>query len=454
MISTARADAGAGRAASGLAVDFALYALAAIFAWLTAATSSLAPHRAWGQVAVYGYAVAAAIVVFQSIARRRAATSPLVGTPGRTVLTALTWIATALLPVVLQSVQRAAGRADRAQEEVSVVERGATRLLEHGSPYLANGAIAALPAPERLVGYLPYQPGMVVFGLPRATFGPAWWTDARIWFALATVAALALAILTLRDLALVTADEYRDSDVSPAPRPQDRRVVWLVRGLQAATVLPVCALTLATGGDDLPVLAGCLLGLALFARGRYSAAGIAVGIAAAMKLFAWPVAVVLLAVAVTRGRRAAARYGVGAFGLPLAALLPALLLDPDAVAENVVRFPLGHGLVSSPAQSPFPGKLIAANLPAGRLIIAALLLAVGVTIAVRLLLRPPRTAHAAALTCAYSLLAAILLVPSTRFGYLLYPVAFAAWAPALRPGAIGANARKPVRAGATPGPAG
>ncbi|PZG03052.1 hypothetical protein C1I95_34100, partial [Micromonospora craterilacus] len=43
----------------------------------------------------------------------------------------------------------------------------------------------------------------------------------------------------------------------------------------------------------------------------------------------------------------------------------------------------------------------------------------------------PRTAPAAALVCGYGLLAAILLMPTTRFGYLLYPIAFLLWAPAL-----------------------
>ena len=37
-------------------------------------------------------------------------------------------------------------------------------------------------------------------------------------------------------------------------------------------MLPICALTLATGGDDLPVLALCLLALALCAARRGSAA--------------------------------------------------------------------------------------------------------------------------------------------------------------------------------------
>ena len=93
--------------------------------------------------------------------------------------------------------------------------------------------------------------------------------------------------------------------------------------------------------------------------------------------------------------------------------------------ENVIRFPLGHGLVTSPAQSPFPGYLISSGaarraVRRGR--------AAGRGRAARSpsgsLRRPPRTAAAAALFCGYGLLAAILLMPTTRFGYLLYPIAF------------------------------
>ena len=37
----------------------------------------------------------------------------------------------------------------------------------------------------------------------------------------------------------------------------------------------------------------------------------------------------------------------------------------------------------------------------------------------------------AALICGYGLLTAILLMPTTRFGYLLYPAALLVWAAAL-----------------------
>ena len=401
-------------AAGGLALDLGLYAGSAAFAAITAATSTLPPHRAWGTIAAVGYLVAALAAAGQLLVRRVRVDAPAAGLTARWVVAGVAWTTTALLPLAVQSIQRAAGRTDRAQEEVVVVEHAGSRLAEHGTPYLGHDAIAALPAGEQLLGYTPYQPGMALFGLPRAAVD-AWWTDTRVWFALATALVLALAVGTLRS-------------VSRAPAAV-HPVAAVLRGVQAATVLPVCALTLATGGDDLPVLALCLLALAFAATDRPGRAGVAVGLAGALKLFAWPVAVVLVAWAATR--RAGARTAAGAIGLPVVALLPALLVDRDALVENVLRFPLGHGLVTSPAQSPFPGHLIATLLPAGRVVAAALLVAVGVAIAVRLLRRPPRTAAASALICGYGLLAAILLMPSTRFGYLLYPLALLVWAPAL-----------------------
>ncbi|MFR9774528.1 glycosyltransferase 87 family protein [Micromonospora sp. MS34] len=413
-------------AAGGLALDLGLYTVSAVFAGVTAATSTLASHRAWGTIAAVGYLLAALLVTGQLLNRRRHPATALAGLPARWAVAGFVWATTALLPIVAQSVQRAAGRTDRAQEEVTVVEQAGIRLAEHGTPYLGHDAIAALRPGERLLGYTPYQPGMALFGLPRAA-ADAWWTDARVWFALVTALVLAAAVATLRGTP--TAD---------APR----RDAAALRAVQAATVLPVCALTLATGGDDLPVLALCLLALALAAAGRPGRAGLAVGVAGALKLFAWPVALVLVCWAATR--RAGLRTALGALCLPVLALLPALLVDRDALVENVLRFPLGHGLVTSPAQSPFPGHLIAAMLPGGRIVAAALLVAVGLAIAVRLLRRPPRTAAATVLICGYGLLAAILLMPSTRFGYLLYPVALLVSAPALM--LAETRARRPVPA--------
>ncbi|CCH21897.1 conserved membrane hypothetical protein [Micromonospora lupini str. Lupac 08] len=406
-------------AAGGLALDLGLYAVSTLFAAVTALTSTLLPHRAWGAVAAVGYLVATLAVLVQLLLRRRRPTTRLVGLPGRWAVTGFAWVSTALLPALWQSVERATGRTDRAQEEVLVVEQAGIRLLQHGTPYLGRDAIAALPAGDQLLGYTPYQPGMALFGLPRA-LADTWWTDARVWFALGTALALALAVAALRAAPGTVGRPLLGAHRSDAA---------LLRGVQAATVLPICALTLATGGDDMPVLALCLLALALAAAGRPGRAGLAVGLAGALKLFAWPIALVLIVWGLTR--RAGARVAAGAIGLPIAALLPALLVDRDALTENVLRFPLGHGLVTSPAQSPFPGQLIAATMPGGRLIAAALLVAAGAAIAVRLARRPPGTAATTALICGYGLLAAIALMPSTRFGYLLYPLALLTWAPAL-----------------------
>ncbi|MFE9915814.1 glycosyltransferase 87 family protein [Micromonospora sp. NPDC005553] len=412
-------------AAGGLALDLGLYAVSAAFAAITAVTSTLLPHRAWGAVAAVGYLLATLTVTAQLLLRRRSATSRLTGLPARWAVTGLAWAATTLLPLAWQSIDRAGGRTDRAQEEVLVVEQAGSRLLEHGTPYLGPDAIAALPPGEQLMGYTPYQPGMAMFGLPRALLD-TWWTDSRVWFAVGTALALALAVAALRRTPATTSEATPGQATNGATR---RRDAALLRGVQAATVLPICALTLATGGDDLPVLALCLLALAFAAADRPGRAGVAVGLAGALKLFAWPVALVLIVWGLTR--RAGTRVAAGAIGLPVAALLPALLVDRDALTENVLRFPLGHGLVTSPAQSPFPGYLIANALPAGRLIAAGLLVAAGLAIAVRLARRPPRTAVATALICGYGLLAAIALMPTTRFGYLLYPLALLTWAPAL-----------------------
>ena len=384
------------RARGGLAADAALYGLAAAFALVTALTSTLVPHRAWGAIAAWAYLGAFLVVVGQLVLRRP---------DRRMALTWVAWVGAAILPLVVQAVQRAGGRAGRAQEEVLVAEHMGERLADTGTPYLGPDAIAALPPGEQLLGYAPYQPGMAVFGLPRAALGDVWWTDARVWFAVATAAALVAALRLL----------------PPGGS--------LVRAVQFAAVLPICALTLATGGDDLPVLALALLALACCAGGRFGAAGLAVGAAAALKLFALPIVIVLAALALRTGN--GRRFLPGALGLPVLALLPALLVDGNAFVENVIRFPLGHGLVTSPAQSPFPGYLITRSVPGGRFVALGLLVAVGLAIAVVLVRRPPRTAAAAALFCGYGLLAAILLMPTTRFGYLLYPLALLVWAPAL-----------------------
>src|SRR5256885_14623070 len=74
---------------------------------------------------------------------------------------------------------------------------------------------------------------------------------------------------------------------------------------------------------------------------------------------------------------------------------------------------------------------MASGLPGGSAIAAVLLVAAGLAIGFWLYRRPPRDAPAAAWVCAAGLLTATLLMPASRFGYLLYPAAYAVWAVAL-----------------------
>jgi len=425
------------RAAGGIAADAVLYAASAVFAGLTSRNVGLPSHGAWGRMAVWGYLAATLVAVAQLLVRRFGPAGPagpagsgrsvarLAGAGSRAVLTGVTFAATALFPLVVEAWQRAGGRLDRAQDEVLTIEAGGLRLWHTGTPYLSHQAIAALPPADRLDGYLPYQPAIALFGLPRAWFGAHWWTDARVWFAVALIVTVSVALMLLR--------------AAPAG--------LRIRAAQVVLVLPICTLTLATGGDDMVILGLCLLAFAYAARDRFLAAGIVIGVAGAMKLFAWPVALVLLALVVGRAARGAgarssdaapgrwgtaAAYAAGAIGLPILVLVPAFAVNRDAAIENVIRFPLGHGLVKSPAASPFPGHLLADDVPAGGTIATALLLLAALAIGVWLIRRPPPDAGAAATVSAWGLLVAILLIPATRFGYLLYPAAYAVWAPALR----------------------
>lgn len=382
-----------------LTIDLVFYGASALFAGATALWTTLTPHEHWGAIAVGGYAPAALVAAMLL-------TQPGVAWFKRMLVAAATAAAVVAVPLIAQAVERAGGGTGRAQEEVQVIEAAGHRLLETGSPYLHAGAIAALPEP--LLGYHPYQPGMALFGLPAALSGEHWWTDARLYFALATAACLFAATMLLRGRA------------GKGP---------LLRAFQASVIFPVCALTFTTGGDDMPVAGLMVLALACQARGRSLAAGFAIGGAAALKLFAWPVAVVLAFLIWKRSdpRTALRRYLLG-FAVPVAVtMLPILLTDPRGFVDNVLAFGLGHGVVESPAQSPLPGFLVARYVPAGEFMAPALLGAAALLIAVLLWRRPPETAAAAALWSAVGLSTAFLLMPSTRFGYLLYPVILIGW---------------------------
>ncbi len=265
------------------------------------------------------------------------------------------------------------------QLEVTVVERSGQLLLTTGSPYVADpGAVAE---------FNPYLPGMALFGVLPG--------DARWWLGGAFVAALAAVNL------------YQ---------------AWLL-------ACPLVALPLAVGGIDLPVVGLMCLGVVLAERGQSARAGLMLGAAAALKWTAWPALPVALAlVAVRRGGRPALRYTVMALTTATVTVLPFALADPVGFYRSVIAFPLGLTDTASPAASPLPGLLLATYVPGGRVIALALLAVSALLIAVSLIVRPPVTARAAAARLALGLSLAMVLMPSTRFGYLVYPLTLGALA--------------------------
>ncbi|MFG2802122.1 glycosyltransferase 87 family protein [Streptomyces pseudovenezuelae] len=350
------------------------------FALLLATTTGLGPHRVWGACAAAGYGTAALLATRDS------------RTWGRAAVTAAL-LGAVVVPLVMLVVSGAA------QSEVGVVERSGALLLHTGSPYL--------PHPAHTVDYDPYLPGMALFGVPRALFGDGPLTDARVWFCLTFVVCMFFA--------------GRRPAGGPGPTP--------VSAVALLAAFPAVALPLAVGGVDLPVVGLMCLSLALAGRGGSgTAAGVAMGAAAALKWTAWPLLPVgLVLLAVTAGRRTALRAALVALSVAASAVVPVALAGPRAFVEHVVLFPLGAGGVRSPAASPLPGRLLAVHVPGGAALATAALVTAALGVTLSLLIRPPRTVRAAADRLAVGLGLAICLIPATRFGYLVLPLVLAGW---------------------------
>jgi hypothetical protein len=211
---------------------------------------------------------------------------------------------------------------------------------------------------------------------------------------------------------------------------------------------PLIAFPLAVSGNDLPVLGLLCLGLSYAGRpdpdGRASAragtngagtwagspvaAGILLGLAAAMKATAWPALPVACALLAARyGRRTAARFAVAAGAVFAAVLAPWAITQPAALLRNTVLFPLGLSGVRSPAASPLPGHLLAAAGHPGHVIAIAVLAGSGLAMAGSLVLRPPATLAAACRALAIGLTLMFTLAPASRWGYFVYPAGLLGW---------------------------
>jgi hypothetical protein len=158
------------------------------------------------------------------------------------------------------------------------------------------------------------------------------------------------------------------------------------------------------------------------------AAGLALGLAAAMKATAWPaLAVTLVLLARRGGWRAAGWFTVAAAGVVMVTDGPVVAANPAATVANTVAFPLGLAKVASPAASQLPGHILAGIETWGHWAALALMVAAGAGMTVWLLIRPPGDAWTAGWRLVLGLTLLFGLAPASRVGYFVYPVGLAAW---------------------------
>ena len=298
-----------------------------------------------------------------------------------------------------------------------VIDRSATLLIHHGSPYLPSAQVTSWRS------YNPYLPVMTLFGLPSAAGLAGLAGNSGVWLAAGTVAVLAAAFWIARP--------HR----ACAPCRRDALL-----GLAVAVASPVIGLNLAVITTDPPVLAFMLLAFALAASPgraaitRAASSGAALGVACDLKSTAWLAVPVMAAMFASRdGARAAGRF-LGAAVLTvvvlIAALAPATLIRGEAAAalvQNSVLFPLGLTHDKTPAESLLPGHLLTTMGTAGHVVSIGLLVAAGLGIVISLLIRPPRDLSAACWRLAIGLALIFLLGPDVRFGYFIYPLGLVGW---------------------------
>src|SRR3984957_7580549 len=371
-----------------------IFAVSTIWAILVAVISNDHVHQLWGEVAAVGYGLALAVVLVLRHARTADIALGVAFIGG--LIVPLSWLA-------------ASGQW---QPEVGVVANSGWALIHHGTPYADPAALASTLDPN---AYNPYLPVMALFGLPRAFFNLGLLTDPRVWFG---VVFLGIFWLALRE------GGARDPG----------RWAILVAGS------PVIAFELAVGGTDGPMVGFLCLGFALLYRRPTSVhlavlAGVALGVASAMKATAWPALVVaVVLIGVRDGKKAAWAFMLTALAVVAVCVGP-FAVHPKSLVDNTILFPLGLASVRSAASSPLLGHVIASTWhSAGHTIVVVLLVLAGAAVALSLVFRPPRTVARAVVLLAGAMTLMFVLAPSTRFGYFIYPAALAIWLFAVRLG--------------------
>lgn len=386
-------------------IDLAFYTVFAVDAAGTALFNEFYGFRVWGNFAVVGYGLAALYTaIFLTLRRPSSRWVPVGFVIGLCVL----------VPLLVLSAIRMTGRdwgspasSMTAQPEVWAIERAGNLLLHTGSPYVD---LHALTRPVVVDDFTPYGPAMALLGLPSALFGRSMVTDARLVALVFSVAILAIAV--------------RIAKPSLAVRP----VQFVL--LTAYTTLPA-----ATAGNDMPVVALLILSAVLATRDRPEWAGLVLALAASMKLTALPAAaVVAVAIWALKGRLGRFLLAFVAGGVVFTGLSASV--NFEAFIDNVIKFPANSAEVRSPAGSPLPGHLLEQTGPVGHAAVLVLMALAAAGMLWWLLARPPKTTAEILLRMSVGLGLAMILMPATRWGYLIYPVtlvgaALQTWRPAM-----------------------
>ena len=379
--------------------DAIFYALASVFALLLAWRSTQPAQWQWGYLTFGPYALAAVLAFF--VGRRLSKRRQLF----RVGLVGLVMLGAVFIPLGLEAHWR------HAQPEVGVISRAGQLLSKGQDPYRTYdrhghviNEIKGIPAFE---SFFPYFPLMGIFGLPSAARHESkGLTDARIVMTLMTLLTSVWALALLR-----LSKEQK------------------IRVAQVLIALPMGALFLSTGGDDMPILALLLLGVAALQRRQSNLAGVSFGLAAAMKLTAWPMAVGALLVTRDREDRSTWKRLLSWIVVIVAVTtVPFVFRAPAAFMSNVFAFPLGLAGVKSPAASALPGHILTTWVPVLGHVLAPVAFVIGGYFTTKYLRRHwPLTLSQ--LLGVMSVIFAVLMcvATATRIGYLIYPLNFALW---------------------------
>ncbi len=360
--------------------ESALLGVFAVFATLYVLITHNLAHQLWAMYAAVGYLVGAVVLLALPVRR-----SLPVLAHRRWVVGVLLVAGTVMIPLMSQVIHGIAN------PEIPILRETADRWLSVGTPFPSDAELASQG--RDVNAYNVYLPLLTMFGMPSAVFGSSPITDPRIYL-------LVVSFVIFLWLG--------------------RRSSWPVT---LFVISPGIALQLVSGGTDVPVLGFVLIGLVLVDRDRFGWAGVAMGISAGFKVLAWPaVAIVLLLVRARGGWRAFASFT----GLLVLVLMPVLglpvLADPAAFVVNALELPLGVLPVKLTADSPLPGHLLSQAGPVGQVVALVLLSCAALAIGGCALRRPPQDAATAARWIALGILVAVLLAPSTRYGYLIYSI--------------------------------